>query len=85
MAYDGTSGRLLLFGGLAGGVPLNDTWLWDGSGWTLAAPRVQPPARAFAALGSVPPSGPVLLFGGQGPGGGMGDAWLWQGGGWAPI
>ena len=40
MAWDGNLNGVLLFGGNAGGAQ-NDTWLWDGSDWTLLAPAHQ--------------------------------------------
>ncbi|TMC02071.1 MAG: hypothetical protein E6J41_31205 [Chloroflexi bacterium] len=37
MAYDAARGRVVLFGGAGDEPVLNDTWLWDGVGWTRAA------------------------------------------------
>lgn len=63
-AYDGSSGRLVLFGGLSTGGSasmLGETWEWDGVGWTLAAAS-GPAARMSAMLAS--DGSRVLLFGG---------------------
>jgi uncharacterized protein (TIGR03437 family) len=32
------------------GVPLGDTWIWDGTNWTQARPSVSPPARMFHTM-----------------------------------
>ena len=43
MAYDPAHGTIVMFGGAdAGGNPLDDTWLWDGSNWTQAEPNTSP-------------------------------------------
>jgi hypothetical protein len=38
MAFDSTTGRTVMYGGsAANGLPLTDTWTWDGTAWTAAA------------------------------------------------
>src|ERR1700761_9022281 len=38
IAYDGSTGNVVLFGGVTDGfLNLNDTWTWDGSTWTQVA------------------------------------------------
>lgn len=44
MVYDSARGRIVLFGGHRG-VPLADTWEFDGTQWAMASPAVSPPAR----------------------------------------
>jgi hypothetical protein len=43
MAYDLTSGRLMLFGGAATFTQFNDTWTYDGTNWTQQSPATSPP------------------------------------------
>ena len=42
MAYHLPSDTTVLFGGTVGGVRYNETWLWNGSDWTQAAPATVP-------------------------------------------
>jgi hypothetical protein len=67
MAYDPTTGTVLLFGGFdVNDVDLNDTWTWDGTTWTQQFPPVSPPAREIDTQGLThdPLTGTVLMFGG---------------------
>jgi len=67
MAYDPASGDVVMFGGTgAGGQPLADTWLWDGSGWSPASPADSPPARYDAQMAWDPLSQRLILLGGTG-------------------
>src|SRR5262245_50359971 len=45
-------GRMLLFGGFTGTpvIALDDTWEWDGTGWTRLSPTTSPPGRAGGGL-----------------------------------
>src|ERR1700728_4007926 len=38
MAYDFSTGQLVLFGGLGGSGVFGDTWTWDGTNWTQQTP-----------------------------------------------
>jgi len=85
MAYDPTTGTVVLFGGRdANGVALGDTWTWDGATWTQQFPPVSPPARSTGMVYD-PITETVVLFGGGGneePGYGstvFGDTWEWNG------
>lgn len=83
LAYDEGNARTVLFGGFgAGGVYFGDTWLWDGSTWTNAAPATAPAARLGHGLVYDRARGRVVLFGG-GVGGGSGvdvdETWEWDG------
>jgi hypothetical protein len=44
MAYDVARGKVVLFGGW-GSVVYQDTWEWDGIGWSQLHPVHRPPAR----------------------------------------
>ncbi|MBI5481754.1 MAG: hypothetical protein HY906_23055, partial [Deltaproteobacteria bacterium] len=73
------SAPLLLFGGVSGSVPLNDTWGWNGSGWTQLTTTGQPPEpRLGASLAFLGGSGGgFFLWGGavESDGSGYGDTW----------
>jgi hypothetical protein len=67
MAYDASTGDVVMFGGAgAGGRVLGDTWLWDGSAWSQAAPSQSPPPRYGAQMAWDPRSHRVILLGGTG-------------------
>ncbi len=65
MAYDAANGSVVLFGGQTRSHTLNDTWIWDGSGWTQAHPATSPPALDNVQMAYDPVSHDVLLIGGQ--------------------
>lgn len=66
VAYDAAAHQVVLFGGMGGdGAALNDTWTWDGTGWTQQHPQTSPPARAFAAMAYDPKEHDVVLVGGR--------------------
>lgn len=94
MAYDPANGTVMLFGGF-GAVDnsddLNDTWIWDGSTWSQAAPAASPPVRTNAGLAYDPANGGLVLFGGTGPApfgqaappsAFLNDTWTWNGTNW---
>jgi hypothetical protein len=80
MAYDPTTGTLVLHGGCAdaslpyscpgqniGGQPaLGDTWTFDGTDWTKQQSTASPTARDGAVAVDGYGTTPMLLFGGQG-------------------
>jgi hypothetical protein len=77
MAYDPTTGTVVMFGGCPGwDTTMNDTWVWDGVNWTQEFPAVSPPARTFQTQGMAydPLTETVVMFGG-----GLGDTWIWNG------
>lgn len=80
MAFDTTRNEAVLFGGDTGTVALNDTWVWNGSGWQQRV-VAGPPARLGHAMTYDPRRGRVVLFGGvayhrQAM---LGDLWEWDG------
>ena len=87
MVYDSAHGQVVLFGG---GTPnnlvsnnglFNDTWLWDGSNWTQAAPQNSPSVRNRYGMAFDAGHGLVVLFGGRDPSSNiLGDTWTWSGG-----
>ena len=83
MAYDTTRQRVVLFGGMGGGL-LGDTWEWDGFTWlpwTPSMPWVGPSVRYSHAMAYDAARQKVVLFGGTG-GGYHGDTWQWDGTNW---
>jgi hypothetical protein len=75
-------GRLLLFGGRnAGGVWLDDTWIFEleTSMWTQVPPAMAPPPRNAHDMALVA-AGTVVMFGGTAAtaGGPLGDTWIFD-------
>lgn len=84
MAYDAARGEVMLFGGWDG-VHLNDTWLWNGSNWRLAAPANSPSVR-MPELAYDPINGTVLMFGGENNAGvQFNETWSWDGATWTQL
>jgi hypothetical protein len=86
MAYDAARQRVVLFGGdplFFRESPFGDTWQWDGSAWSRAAPAQSPRARGGAALAYDAARGRVVLFGGTVSDTERGDdTWEWDGVAW---
>ena len=87
MAFDGTDGYLVLFGGVGTSV-LNDTWTFLGGHWTnrsaTAAPG--PTARWAGSLSYDRTDGELVLFGGMDPLGALlDDTWSYTGGAWTDL
>ncbi|MCC6650388.1 MAG: T9SS type A sorting domain-containing protein [Candidatus Eisenbacteria bacterium] len=82
MAYL-SNGRVLLFGGRdAFGQYLGDTWLFDGTSWSLAASTGPSPRARFGMTNA---NGVVVLQGGEGAGGALTDTWQWTGSAWQQV
>ena len=83
MAYDAEHGMTVLFGGMSydgSYTYYDDTWLWDGTVWTLAATS-GPPALELAAMVYDSARGRVVLFGGSDADGtNLSGTWEWDGG-----
>jgi hypothetical protein len=83
MAYHLPTDRTVLFGGTYAGVRYNETWLWDSTTWTQAAPVNVPPARVAHAMAYDAGRARLVMFGGIPTGGGyLGDTWEWDGSDW---
>jgi hypothetical protein len=86
MAYDPDIQRIVLFGGAGPEWPPvhDDTWLWDGTGWSEgpAAPHDLKP-RDGAEMAYDPDTHRLVLFGGSGLQG-YDDTWLFDGSQWSP-
>lgn len=80
MAWDPTSRRVILFGGLNGGA-MADAWAWDGTSWTPLPGG--PPARFSSAMSSDFERGGVVLYGGvNNSTPSARDTWWWDGSSW---
>jgi len=90
MAYDAVNGKMVMFGGAIGfnldnspSSPLNETWTYDGTNWTLLAPTTKPSARAGARMVFDSAHNIVLMFGGRdGTKGASNHMWKWSGSNW---
>jgi len=83
-AFDESRGRVIAFGGEAGGQYLDDTWSWDGALWTQVA-DTGPSARSLASMVFTDNAGGILLFGGRRDGTRHGDSWQWSENGWVQV
>ena len=84
IAFDGSTGQLLMFGGTASNSSvLSDTWIWNGSNWTNASPATTPPARSSAVMGFDERTGQLIMYGGYGGSTTYrSDTWEWTGTNW---
>lgn len=92
MAYDPSTGQLILFGGQGVGGELNDTWNWNlncpiNLNWTQLLPTTSPSPRISQAMAYDPATGQFILFGGwyltQQEF--LGDTWNWNGSTWTQV
>lgn len=92
LARDDARGVVVAFGGQTerfNGGELDETWEWDGRGWTLVCPSASctefPEARVDAAMADTGSDG-VLLFGGDSTVSNYhADTWLWDGAAWTEV
>ncbi len=93
MAYDAATSQVVLFGGFDNSGVLNDTWVWNGSGWaqvadggaagcTSACPG-SPGPRGYASMAYDAATSQLILFGGRFPE--RGDTWDWNGSAWQQL
>lgn len=87
MAYDAADGYVLMFGGDANGVALNDTWTFAHGEWTQLLLPTHPGARTQATMAYDAADGYVLLWGGYNTTSfaDQSDTWKFVGGQWSPI
>jgi GH35 family endo-1,4-beta-xylanase len=71
-------GPVLFGGGGANSSLLQDTWAWDGRGWSNLGSTGSPSARRGTAA-AAGPNGSMVLFGGAAASGAQGDTWTWSG------
>jgi hypothetical protein len=79
MAYDGSLGVVVLFGGFAGSWPdtLSDTWTWNGLNWTKMNPATVPPNRYAEGMTFDPLARGIMMFGGYSSGPVRNDTWVY--------
>ena len=84
MVYDSARQVIVMFGGGVGtNVPLDDTWVWNGSDWIQKFPVTRPPGRIWPAMAYDAARKQVVMFGGYGQNGTLlGDTWVWDGTNW---
>jgi hypothetical protein len=87
LTYDNFRNRAVLFGGSKGGVPFasDETWLWDGSDWTQAAPATVPGARSGMGFAMAFALGKAIMFGGYDGSSSLtanNETWSWDGSDW---
>jgi hypothetical protein len=88
MVYDSRRDRVVLFGGVAGGEGMGDTWEFDGEHWLRVATD-GPSPRGLYAMTYDAARGKTVLFGGtpaprpDAPS--LGDTWEWDGLRWIRI
>lgn len=84
MVYVDSTDQIFLFGGISGGVGLNDMWVYDYSAnaWTELTPNGDVPGgRGFHAMAYDPVADKVVLFGGgttNNPGEFGNETWLYD-------
>ncbi len=87
MAYDPTSGLVVLFGGISGGSGATDTWVWNGTTWTQLHPSATPPATFGRAFMDFDPVSQhlILLTDPDQAGTPRDETWEWTGVTWTLI
>lgn len=83
-SYDASAKRILLFGGQAGTVFVNDTWEWNGTDWTQVE-DIGPQGRLDHRMAYDATRQRTVLFGGHGSMGLFGDTWEWDGDSWTQV
>lgn len=81
MVYDSANQQIILFGGAGMGPAYNDTWIWDGSEWSIIDPFISPSPRSEPQMAYDAKRGEVVLFGGNEDGGSavlLNDTWVWS-------
>ncbi len=84
MAYNLAGDRVVLFGGMRAGTTADgETWLWDGTTWSMASPPVAPVPRFGHAMTYDAAHARIVLFGGASSfGNDLDDTWTWDGTSW---
>lgn len=87
LAFDRKRGVLVLFGGYRtnSSDATDETWLWDGTSWTLAEPAQRPSARYSLSMTYDEQRERVIMVGGYGTNpSAKTDTWEWNGSTWIP-
>ena len=87
MGYDRAHAQVVMFGGTVDGSLTNETWLFDATGWHLAAHPVGaawPSARTGAAMAWDPARKRIVMVGGESQFLEQ-DTWEWTGAAWTQV
>ena len=85
MAWDPADGYVVLFGGVRGGVALNDTWAFKNGSWNPVLPSgPSPPPTQSGALAYDPSDHEMVLYGGIGCTASC-ATWTYTGGTWTAL
>ncbi|GEM_PF-3683858 len=85
MALDEDTNEVILFGG-GTGVPVGDTWAWDGLDWSRRLPTHSPGPRIGHAMAWFAAMHHIVLFGGQNASSvSLDDTWEWTGADWVRV
>ncbi len=84
MAFLPTLQGAVLFGGTGNPLASNETWLYDGSNWTLQTPATQPSGRIEMEMVYDLARGVLVLYGGS-VGGANAETWEYNGLDWAQV
>ncbi len=82
MAYDAHRDVIVLFGGLAGGSRVGDTWEFDGTDWTQITTTHSPSARDFAAMAFDQANNQIVLYSGSTASAFPDETWTYDGTDW---
>jgi cysteine-rich repeat protein len=85
MAYDGATGRVILFGGFDGSKVLGDTWFLEADGWVRVPTSSALGPRGSSAMIYDSTLGKVILFGGVIGTTQYSDTWRLEGDNWALV
>lgn len=83
LCHHEATGQTILFGG-SNGVPLGDTWSWNGS-WRRVPTGIAPPARRNYAVAYDSTRARIVLFGGRTDSALFGDTWAFDGTIWTQL
>ena len=85
MAFNPSTGQMILFGGFDGSDFLNDTWVFDGNTWTQLSLSSSPTVRQGASMAFNPCNGQLLLFGGYNGSSYLNDTYTFDGNTWTKL
>jgi len=87
MAYDAAREEVLLSGGRGfnengSKTYYNDSWVWNGTNWSVKGPANQPSQRDYHSMAYDAARQQVVLFGGWNGFSESNDIWVWDGANW---
>jgi PKD repeat protein len=85
LAWDPATSTVVLFGGLGVGVGLSDTWTFNETAWSQAAPATHPSPRWSAGLAFDGTDDALVLEGGVYGTVYETDTWTWSGSTWTEV